>query len=379
MSKLVASALISSILTGLSYGLFSVSFPFLLYDINAAFWQIGLAESASMGLAFLVLLRTFKMGIRILGTTGACTLIVARFLLTVSYSPIQALSAYVLAYAASTIYSVIIVSAILDSVEKYRATALGVISSTRFIVSSASPIIGASLLSAFGVRGVLLINALLGFCYLPFALIFSRTPEKETIGARQLAHRHTHAFLFVSIMSMGGLLGSMYMIYERILGVYLGGFPSWVIGAYTSLESILITMMAPFTGFITDKLKRKYVIPILSDVLNLPYAFAVIYGAANKDILLYLSAPIYDALMSATSTASSAILRDLKAPTRQLITLNDALGNLSAMVGAILAGYLLSIGGAYLTLNIIVLASSIIVIIDLIALPKLYKKINRRQ
>jgi hypothetical protein len=377
-STLVGFALMSAVLSGFSYGLFSVGFPFLLHDVNATFLQISLAESASMILAFAVLSKTLKTRVKVLGVIDTFILIATRFLFTLSYNPIQALSTYVVGYIASAVYDVIVVSAVLDSVKKYRATSLGMISSLKFIVSSASPIVGASLMSFTGVRGLLLTNAFLAVGYLPLVLKFTQAPEKEVIELFELAHKYKYSLLFVLIMSLGGFLGSMYVTYERILGVYLGAFPAWVIGAYTSIESILITVTTPIIGFITDKIRKRFMIPVMNDILNIPYALSVIHGATSKNLLLYLSAPIYDALMSATSTTSTALLKDLKAPTRQLIALNDALGNLSAAAGAIFAGYLLDVGGAYLTLNIIVYASIITIIVDLIALPKLYKIASKK-
>jgi cyanate permease len=78
--------------------------------------------------------------------------------------------------------------------------------------------------------------------------------------------------------------------------------------------------------------------------------------------------------MSAATTASTAILKDFKAPTRQLIALNNALGHLSAMVGVVIAGFLLDFGGSYTTLAIILTVSVIVVVIDILTLPRLYNK-----
>jgi predicted MFS family arabinose efflux permease len=346
----------------------------LLYEVNVAFWQFGLAESISMGLTSLILFKTLRVKLRTFATMSVITLIGARFFITFSKNPIQALPAYVLAYVASVLYNVVVKSAVLDSVKRYRATALGLISSIKFIVSAISPIAGALVVSSFGVRKALIINAFIAIFYLPLALRFAKTSEKERIGTRHLFQRHRYASLFALIMSLGGFPGSMYMVFEGILAVFIGRFPPWAIGAYITIESTLITIATPLAGFIVDTIQRKSTIPIINDILNIPWAFALIYGAISKNILLYLSAPIPDALMSATTTASTAILKDLKAPTRQLIALYDALGHLSAMVGVVVAGFLFDFVGTSNTLISITIISIITVIIDISTLPKLYSK-----
>jgi MFS family permease len=374
MLNVVIFAIISAFVSGLSYGLASVASPFLFREVNVTFWQFGLAESASMGLTSLVLFRTLKVKLRTFAVTSVIVLITARFFIATSINPLQVLPAYVLAYLANTIYNVVVASAVLDSVKRYRATALGLINSVRFIVSVFSPIVGASIVTFLGVRETLLINAFIAMLFLPLAFGFTKTPEKERIGTKQLFQQYRHASLFALIISLGGFPGSMYMVFEGILAVYVGEFPAWVIGAYVSIESLLIMIATPLAGFIVDIARRKFLIPVINDMLNLPWAFTLIYGAISKNIFLYLSAPIPDALMSAATTASTAILKDFKAPTRQLIALNNALGHLSAMVGVVIAGFLLDFGGSYTTLAIILTVSVIVVVIDILTLPRLYNK-----
>jgi MFS family permease len=84
----------------------------------------------------------------------------------------------VLAYVANTLYNVVVASAVLDSVKRYRATALGLISSIRFIVSALSPMTGALIVTFFGVRETLVINAFIAMPFLPLAFGFTKTPEK---------------------------------------------------------------------------------------------------------------------------------------------------------------------------------------------------------
>lgn len=97
----------------------------------------------------------------------------------------------------------------------------------------------------------------------------------------------------------------------------------------------------------------------------------------TRNPLLFLAAPIPDALMSATSTASRAVLKDLKAPTRQILALNDAFGNLSAVLGALIAGFMLDWVGPSTTLLVVTLTSIAVVAVDFVLLPKLYAKATR--
>lgn len=135
MLNVVIFAIISAFVSGLSYGLASVASPFLFREVNVMFWQFGLAESASMGLTSLVLFKTLKAKLRTFAVMSVIGLIIARFFIATSINPIQVLPAYVLAYVANTLYNVVVASAVLDSVKRYRATALGLISSIRFVVS----------------------------------------------------------------------------------------------------------------------------------------------------------------------------------------------------------------------------------------------------
>jgi MFS family permease len=375
VSTVLIFAIFSALLSGLSYGLVSVAFPFLLYEVNVAFWQFGLAESVSMGLTSLVLFKTIKVRLKMYAVMSVIALVVARFLIATSLNPFQILPAYILAYISNTMYNVVIASAVLDSVRRYRATALGLISSIRFIVSVFSPMAGALTVSFLGIRETLTICAFMAFLYLPLAFGFAKAPERERIGAKQLFRQYRYACLFALLMSLGGFPGSMYMVFEGMLGVYVGEFPAWVIGTYVSIESLLIIVGTPLAGFITDVIRRKFLIPVINDILNIPYAVTLIYGSLSKNLLLYLFTPVPDALMSAATTASMSILKEFKTPTKELIAFYNAFGHLSAMTGVIIAGFLFNFGGIYTTLIVIIIVSLILIMMDILILPKLYNKI----
>lgn len=231
MLRLVVLALISGVVSGLSYGFHTVAMPFLLNEVKASIWQFGLAESASITLASLALVKTLRVETKRLALASAVALLASRLLLALSTNPLQALAGYVTAYVAGSLYGLVVITAILESVEKYRATSLGALSSVRFVTSTASPILGAFMMELIGSRGVLLANALLALIYLPLAVEFSKRPERAIIGVRELYRGYRPAFLFVLLTALGGFPGSMYMVFEGVIGVYIGEFQPWVIGA----------------------------------------------------------------------------------------------------------------------------------------------------
>lgn len=90
---------------------------------------------------------------------------------------------------------------------------------------------------------------------------------------------------------------------------------------------------------------------------------------------LYLTASLPDALILAFTVVLVAILKEFKAPSRQLIImLNNALGDALAILGIVAGGFLLNFIKPYDVLKIIITLTTLIVIIDLASLPRLYFK-----
>ncbi len=74
---------------------------------------------------------------------------------------------------------------------------------------------------------------------------------------KELYHKHRYAFLFVTITSLAAFPSSMYVLFDKIIGVYIGGFQPRVIGLYDVLESVLITITMPIGDHIIDRLSMR--------------------------------------------------------------------------------------------------------------------------
>ncbi len=156
------------------------------------------------------------------------------------------------------------------------------------------------------------------------------------------------------------------MAYEDIIGVYIGDFKPRVIGAYEALEAVLIVLLGPLAGYLVDRMRRRSLLPAITDSLAIPYATLLFMGAAIGNPYIYLSSTLPDALLSSLSTASTVLLSDVAGPGARLVlaTYNSA-SDLIAAAFTVAGGAAIEGAGPLGALEMIVAATIAIVIVDL--------------
>jgi len=236
--------------------------------------------------------------------------------------------------------------------------------------------IAAYLLTSVGMRLTLIIVALLVIpnLFIVHRIAKSIEAKERRISFRDMLRRYRYATLFVVLVSLGSIPGSMYMVYENIIGVYIGEFPPWVIGCYEFLESLLVALLMPLGGYFIDRIRWRYLVPALSDSLAIPYATCVLLGSWLKSYIVYLLAPLPDALIASFSSATITLFKDLKAPTKQLLILHTSLSDIIAAITTLTAGFILDYLGVLTTLIIVSMSTIIIILVDLTIVINLYNK-----
>ncbi len=358
---------------GFTSGIISVVAPYIYEISEVRFSEYGYASFLSMLLSAILIIYVTKFESKVVGLMFSI-LIVCSWILMSTLSKYLVLIARFVSYVSFMLVNIVVIESIFQAVEKYRATLLGFLNMLSFALSLASPPVAVVLMSLLSLDKIALIIALL---YTPLLLIIQRIAvektEEEGVSFREIYHKHRYAFLFVAITSLAALPSSMYVLFDKIIGVYIGDFPPWVIGAYDVLESILVAVLMPVGGYIVDKLGLlRWVVSAICDGLNIPYALGIIYGAVLRDPFLYLSATIPDALLASFSQASIALLGDFKAPTKHLIALNQGLSEIVAGVSILLSGIILDTMGSNTLLIIIVTLSIIFVFLDITLVKQIY-------
>ncbi len=354
-------------------GIVSVVAPYIYEVSSVRFSEYGYASFLSMLFSAVLMIYATRFKSRVVGLLSSIS-IMGSWILMSTLSKYLVLTARFVSYVSFMLINIVVIESIFKTIEKHRATLLGFLNTLSFVLSLASPPVAVILMNFLSLSQIALIVALL---HIPLLLIIPRIAieeaGKEGISFRELYHKHRYAFLFVAITSLSALPSSMYVLFDKIIGVYIGGFPPWVIGAYDVLESILIAILMPVGGYVVDKLGlRRWIVPAVCDGLNIPYAIGIIYGAVLRNQFLYLSATIPDALLASFSQASIALLGDFKAPTKHLIALNQGLSEIVAGISILLSGVLLDVMGPSILLTIIITLSAIFVSLDITLVKQIY-------
>ena len=374
-SSVVLLCLAVAVIGGFAGGMKPVVIPYLFSSAGISISEYGVLESASMLISSLILLRLARVPGKVLGA-AAVAVSMASWILFASLAKHVVMAAYVANYLASVVIGIVIMEAVLETVEKYRAAMLGAVNSARFLASLASPLLAAHLLVSLGVRLTLLTVASL---VAPNLLIVGRIAKSIEAGEHRtslysMLRRYRHATLFVVLVSLGAIPGSMYMVYEDIVGVYIGRFSPWIIGYYEALESLLVTLLMPLGGYLVDRMRRRWLVPAMSDALAVPYATCVLLGSWLRSPLVYLSAPLPDAMIASLASATVTLFKDFNAPTRQLLLLHSSLSDIIAATTTLIAGFMLDYLGVPATLVIVFIATAVIVLLDLTITVRFYRE-----
>ena len=373
-SRLVLLSILYSCVSGLSSGIGVVALPFIFHKAGVRISQYGFIEASSLLLSSIILVSISGFPSRVLAIISSLTL-PAAWAAMASFNVYIVLPAYMAVYVSRSILALVIASSILERVEKLKATALGLVSSASFASSVMGPLIAAYVMDTMGIRAVIAVTAGLSSIIVAIApAVGGYAPHREEAGLRELLKTHRPAALFVVIAALGALPGSLYMVFEDIVGVYIGGFGPKVIGAYEAFEALLITILGPVGGYIVDRSRRRYLLPAIVDSLSIPYAALVLIGAWAREPLIYLLAPIPDALMSSLTRASQVLIRDLGGPTKRLLALQTSISDLIASASTVTGGLLLDLVGPMATLGVVVVLTTIVIVIDLTVLVSLYKR-----
>ncbi len=373
--RLAVSALGYSVVSGVVAGMAVVAVPYIFKESGVSIAVYGVGEAASLVLSSSALAIAWRAPPRLLALASSMAGL-ASWVAVSTLKPLPALAGYVAWRVAASLLSYVYTYLVLAEVERFKASALGLLRSAGFASSLAGPLAAIPVLELAGPRASALVLAVVWSFLAPISALVRPRGEAGGGSSRGLCLRGGACF-FAVLLALGAIPGSMFMAYEDIIGVYIGGFKPRVIGTYEALEAVLIVILGPAAGYLVDRMRRRSLLPALTDSLAIPYATLLFMGAAAGNPYIYLSSTIPDALLSSLSTASTVLLSDVAGPEARLVLATyNSLSDLIAAAFTVAGGAAIEAAGPLGALEVIVVATIAIVAVDLAVAAPLYSKLT---
>ena len=166
---------------------------------------------------------------------------------------------------ATATFTPVAISFVADMYRSRRGEMMGFFSSATMIGRLSAPILAGSILTLAGFRETYLACWLFGSLALISLLLLPSSREKREIGNRSSAGRSGHEVMSVllrrDVLAASSLMAITYFALqglETFLPLYMeaAGFEAWLIGTLFTVQLLVMMLLKPYAGMLSDKMGR---------------------------------------------------------------------------------------------------------------------------